>query len=383
MQLEVRFAKPQLEDMLRNHQGLRELRERRRREETEARLADSKPLEDVLEMILKHSPSLANLFLLGKRASNPFKIREVREIEQPFSGERFPTYFKFKGKDYGCTLERETARNMRCRVTFETDAENDYFGRALEPGDFSLFSSVNGANTPVSNFTGPNLNNGIATLSVRLPDDAQVGGKIEFVATVTDPYREQPFENRFIVLVKPEVTPSGGEGGRQKPPSTEDGKGREQPAGITLPHIIEVTEAEWPAHGFDKFTALRIKDAGGSQDNGDEKNVTRYDFFINVDNLFLKTEMKAPKADVSLLKARFTYGMVLTGLGLLQQDIENQSKKEGESERNQDDDGGEDIEQRVEQVTKALAPIMLPMIDSLGALDVEEVAASTASGEST
>jgi hypothetical protein len=372
----------ELEDMLKNHQGLRDLKERRRREETEARLADSKPLEDVLEMILKHSPSLANLFLLGKRATNPFKVREVLEVEQPFAGERFPTFFKFKGKDYGFVLERETPRNMRCRVTFETDAENDYFSRALEAGGFAISSKVDGTNSPVSNFTGPNLNNGIATLSVRLPDDAQVGGKIEFVATVTDPYREQPFENRFIVLMKPDATPGGNEGGRRKPPSDEDGKGREQPAGITLPHIIEVTEEEWPAHGFDKYTALRIKDAGGSQENGAEENVTRYDFFINVDNLFLKTEMKAPKADVALLKARFTYGMVLTGLGLLQQDMEKHPKKNGEAE-GEDDDAVEDIETRVDQVTKALAPIMLPMIDSLGALEVDEVAVGTASGEAT
>ena len=75
----------ELEDMLKNHQGLRDLKERRRREETQARLADSKPLEDVLETILKHSPSLANLFLLGKRAVNPFKTREVQENEQPYS----------------------------------------------------------------------------------------------------------------------------------------------------------------------------------------------------------------------------------------------------------------------------------------------------------
>ncbi len=374
----------ELEDMLKNHQGLRELRERRRREETESRLADSKPLEDVLEMILKQSPSLANLFLLGKRASNPFKVREVQEHEQPFAGHRFPTYFKFKGKDYGFILERETHCNMRCRINFETDADNDYFSRALDPGGFSFFGIVGGNKLPVSNFTGPNLNNGIATLSVKLPEDAQVGSKVEFLATVTDPYREQPFENRFTVLVKPEAIPSGSPGTRRNPPSTDDGKGREQPAGISLPNIIPVTEAEWPKHGFDKFTALKIKDAGDDeQDATDDPNVTRYDFFINVDNLYLKTEMKSAKSDVPLLKARFTYGMVLVGLGLLQQDMTDQQKNGNESTADEKDDVAEDIETRVERVTKALALIMLPMIESLGGLDVAEVAASTVSGEAT
>ncbi len=148
-----------------------------------------------------------------------------------------------------------------------------------------------------------------------------------------------------------------------------------------MPNIIEVTEEQWPTHEFDRFTALKIKDAGdGEQDESGEQSVTRYDFFINVDNLYLKTEMKSTKADVSLLKARFMYGMVLVGLGMLQQDIADQSGRSDEAEEN---DGCGNIEERVEGVTKALAPIMLPMIDSLGALDVAEVESSSSSGEST
>lgn len=376
----------ELEDMLKHHQGLRELKERRRREETEARLADSKPLEDVLEMILKHSPSLANLFLMGKRASNPFRTRQVQVDEKPFTGERFPTFFKFKGKDYGFVLEREAHINMRCRITFETDADNDFFSRMLEPGGFSLLSIVDGNNVPVSNFTGPNLTNGIATLSVKLPEDAVVGGKIEFLSVVSDKYREHPYENRFNVLVKAEAVTTGGRGNRRKPPSDDDGTGREQPAGIVLPNIIEVREDEWANHGFDKLTALKIKDAGDTDQNGiNDDSVTRYDFFINVDNLYLKTEMKSAKADVPLLKARFTYGMVLVGLGLLQQEMTKDALQSGnsESERDDEDRASGGVEERVEQVTKALAPIVLPMIESLGAIDVAEAEAATASGEAT
>jgi hypothetical protein len=47
------------------HPGLRELRERRRGEEISERLQDSRPLEDVIGSILKSSPTLARLFLLG------------------------------------------------------------------------------------------------------------------------------------------------------------------------------------------------------------------------------------------------------------------------------------------------------------------------------
>jgi hypothetical protein len=45
----------ELEDLLKNQPGLKALRERRRREEIESRIHDSRPLEQILESLLKHS----------------------------------------------------------------------------------------------------------------------------------------------------------------------------------------------------------------------------------------------------------------------------------------------------------------------------------------
>ncbi len=166
-----------LEDMMKNHQGLRDLKERRRREQTEAKLADSKPLEDILESLLKKNPTLTNLFLKGLRASTPFKTMKVREEEKPFKGKRFPTFFKLKGRDYGQELVRETPINMRSRIIFETDAENDYFNisRGTEAGQFSLFIVTGEHRIPVTDYVGPNLQNGIGTLSLQLPPTCHVG----------------------------------------------------------------------------------------------------------------------------------------------------------------------------------------------------------------
>ena len=69
--------------MLKHHQGLRDLKERRRREQTEAKLADSKPLEDILESLLKKSPTLANLFLQGAS-----RIEPVQDDQGPRGGRR-------------------------------------------------------------------------------------------------------------------------------------------------------------------------------------------------------------------------------------------------------------------------------------------------------
>lgn len=370
----------ELEDMLKNHAGLRELKERRRREETEERLADSKPLEEILDNILKQAPSLANLFLLGKRASNPFKTKSVIEKEQPFEGKRFPSYFKFKGKDYGTELIRETHINHRSRINFETDTVNDFFSRPMEAGSFSLYQLLNDKpKQPVSSFAGPNLHNGIATLSIKLPEDVAVGDSVRFEAIVTDPYNDREFVNRFNVLVKEEASPTGSSGGRRKPPGKDDGKGRENQAGIVLPNIVDVTESDWAEYDFDKHTALTIRDSGETDTEGNGDTPTQYDFFINMDNVYLKSELKSYKSNVNLLKARFRWGLVLVGLGLLHQYAENTRAKP--SEDDDDDERVVNIERRIADTSRAIAPIILPMIDSLGSLDPAQVEAATASGE--
>ena len=136
-------------------------KEKRRNDEIQSRLQDEKPLEDILKSLLETSPTLSALFLQGQRATNPFKTLKVRGEEQEFHGEKHPTFFKFKGKEYGVELSRECHINQRCRVTFETDAVNDYFSRNVDPGEFSLFLISSGQRVPVADYVGPNLHNGI------------------------------------------------------------------------------------------------------------------------------------------------------------------------------------------------------------------------------
>jgi hypothetical protein len=57
---------------------------------------------------------------------------------------------------------------------------------------------------------------------------------------------------------------------------------------------------------------------------------------------------------------------------------------DSESERFDDEDRGSGaIEERVAHVTEALAPIILPMIESLASIDTTEADSATASGEAT
>ncbi len=358
----------ELTDILKRHEGLRASNERRRREMIESATANDKPLEEVLKTILKHSPTLSALFLKGTRLSAPFKSIKVKEDDKPYSGKKYPSFFKFKGIDYGKELHRECHINMRYRITFETNATNDYLNRDVDPGEFKLFLENGELQTQVQN-SSINLHNGIATLSAKLPDNCLVGDQLTFIATVTDSTQIFPFLNRFKVKIREAAEITGGNGERIKNPTEKEGKDREAPSGIALPDIKPVYEAEWNKQDppFDKYTALRIRNSGHS----DETEADSYDFKINMDNIFLNNELKLSPKDASIIKARFKYGLVLLGLALIHDDSKKNKSSSVDME-NDIEETEDNIEDMVEQVSKAFAPILLPMIESLGCMDFGE-----------
>jgi len=93
-----------LESLIRSHQGLKNLRERRRREDVESRLEDSKPMKEMLESILKVSPTLASLFGGNGLLPNPFRTRAVASEDKRYVGKPHPTYFKFQKSRMGRPL---------------------------------------------------------------------------------------------------------------------------------------------------------------------------------------------------------------------------------------------------------------------------------------
>ena len=84
-----------------------------------------------------------------------------------------------------------------------------------------------------------------------------------------------------------------------------------------------------------------------------------------MDNIHLLTELKYAKTSIELLSARYKYGMVLIGMTLLQEP--KIFKTEGE-----DASPSELIYERIRQFTIAISPLLLPMISSLGDLEVSD-----------
>jgi len=116
-------------DFLKDHPGLKKLNAQRRQERMAAAISEEETAK-IIQEIVRTDPSLAELFGKGKRIKIP---RGIEEKPDPYLGMPFPTYFRLAKEPEG-GLVRHCPRNRRTRISFETDATNDYFSRAKDPG---------------------------------------------------------------------------------------------------------------------------------------------------------------------------------------------------------------------------------------------------------
>lgn len=342
----------ELENIIKSHQGLDDLRQKRRREAVDSKLGDSKPLQEMIDEALKKSPALQNLFKQGFDIRNPFKPKSAGEIDKPFKPKEYPSYFKIVEKD----ISRACHINLRFRVQFETDVVNDYFGRERYPGKAEL--QVNGKVVPETLFV-LNVWNGMATLTVALPKDSQIGDVLKCELSVWDETLLQPYKNSFERIIEGPASARPSNGGEtRKPPANGEGA-RSLPDAFAMPFVKEVYEAEWDNHKFDKFSGVK------AVDNGEDG----FDFFVNMDNIFLLTELKRHKDPdgINLIKAQFKYGLVLIALSLISH------KKSLETNDGDSEFQRLPLEEYVRETTKGISPVLLPIIEVLGELELKEI----------
>ena len=322
------------------------------------KLEDSKPLVDVMESIIRKSPSVAHLLGRIGPLSDPFKSTNGTSAKK-FLGKSHPSFFRFRNKDYGEELYRQTARNMRSRIQFETDAVNDYFSRDQYAGKRTLKSrDGNLLNSDIPAYS-LNLSDGVATLNLALPGYAKVGDVFQYILLVEDETMVEPFVNSFAVSVGPNQAVSGGNGKGQKRGGSgeEDSTDNDTRQGLSVPIPTLVYEPSWALHNFDKYSALKVEYYPAT----DEKEAGSYEYFLNMDNIHLKTELKGTKDDFAIVKSRWQFGMILVGIALL-----NRADQDSEN------DDAPTPEEEVRKVTTAIAPILLPMIEHLGALSEDD-----------
>lgn len=360
-----------LEDLLAHHTGLKTLKAARRQKEISERLTDTKPLRDVLAKLVQDNESLRRILLQGVHVANPFAPVGAAPAAT-FEGKKHPTFFRWRGLDYGLQLNRSAPMNRRARVALETDVENEYLNRPVAKGKWEVEVRSGDAWTPASG-SSLNLHQGAANLSVVFPENVKPGDRFRYRLTVIDEYAIDPFVNELQLtagepVANPGPRPSGT---RTPPPGSPGGDAREIPSGFALPEPRLIHEDEWLTKEppFDKYTALRVIHVG------EENGVEEYDFQVNVDNLFLKAEQKRSKESPELLERRFVCAMVLVGLGVLQDD-----RRSNPGADRVDDDGEKEevsVADRVDMFSRSIAPLLLPMIDGLGSISENDIVDST------
>ena len=337
-----------LDQTLKTDDTLKQLRNKRQQERISEQLKDDRPLNDVLQSLIKSSPNLTQLLQLGQRISAPFNTTTVASNPaKEFKGEIYPTFFKIKNVEYGKLYKRPAPINQRMKFTFETDARDDYFQRRIERGSFSLVYLDKKGKERDSSYGGPSLKSGIASVMANLPEGVEVGDVINYSARAEDPHR--CFENRIEVTVKPAAESHGGGSGRRNPPQNKPGNEREVPQQLSMPKIERVYRDDWEKQkpAFDEHTAMRVEVTG--YDGAEEQEV--YEFRINMDNMPMLNEIKQRRLDDAPARNQFLYGNVLLALSLLLQHRQL-SPKEREARS---------VEACIEETTRALAPFMLAL----------------------
>lgn len=341
---------------------LRLLKNQRREQEIADRLSDAKPLADALSDLVRQTPGLSQLLIGGRAIPSPFPKGGGGAGTGPsnFAGKRFPTYFRFRGKDDDEVLERVAHLGSTARLRFETDAEDDYFHRDIERGAFEveIFDPAGGSWSPLQDlsFTGPS--SGLAGLSFELPADVAVGDEVRIRTLVTDPSRIDAFVLEAHLRIAAATSTSSGTSGKDRKRNSGAGTG-DEPGSVALPNIIPVhrDDTTWVKYDFDELTALHVVGQGAADDGAEV-----FDFYVNYDNKYLLTAQKDPSREAEALRAQFVYSLVLFSMSLL---MEERSKAAVEVHALAPDG---DLEALVGAVARKLAPFVLPTLEAMNAL---------------
>ena len=340
-----------LQASLKNHPGLKAAEHERRTEALRDKLSNDKPLKDVLQNILTKSSVLSKLFLAGTAITSPDGGAFVSDHADKFSGKKHPTYFRLIGKMKKGKLTKHVPINHSFRVQFETDVQNDYFSRPEDQGYFVL--KMDGViRTDLKQSL--NLFNGIATLTISMPSDAAVGQKHVFETEIADDCIVDSMLNSFEMVVEKEQDNNSGGSGERKTNNNTGKKEKKKNNGFAIPEIIPVRKPEWNKYDMDQYSALKYisTDEGG-------------DYYLNMDNAYLLTELKSIRDQnkIELTKARFTYSMALIAMSVI-----GYYKNSKEEEI--------DVGEQVSMITTMVAPILIPMLESMADLNVSELAAA-------
>jgi hypothetical protein len=333
--------------MLKDQDEVVRINHDRRRQQIEHRREVNTAVLDQIEKLAKFDPSLKLLMNPGQKLHIPFDSREA-QADPEHIGLEFPTYFILESKS-----QRSIPKNHEVRVFFKTDVANDYLFR-FDPAKkgYHTLEMVNpDIHDPIP-FHKMGIMNGRATLRLRFPDSVQVGENLTFRVRIHDQSHEFAPEDFSIEVLSPQKPHESGERSRVKPPGPEGGEDSETPDEVAPPELIPIYKSDWNdpqwQEPWTEFCALRAMASG---EGG-------YDIYLNMDNLFLKNQIKRRKRRIpEELQYQWESAMTLITMAVLSKDNRIGIKIDDSQEN------GIRSELILRQVSKSLAPVIIPLMN--------------------
>lgn len=348
----------QLEKFLGEEPTLNELNRKRQQERIKRAIDDQKPLEDTLRRLVKENPQLATLLPFGiKIPTNLPGMGTGGASTSVFEGKRTPTFFRFKGNED--SISRVIPVNQNSRIGFETDVADDYFSRKSIPGDLDIKTFDSLGNQITVDYRVGNLRNGVMSIVLDVNQRIrQVGEVLTYIFTVKDDSLLNPFVNTLSlkIIAEAESNSHGGTGHDSASNSGKGNNGGTKSAG--LPNIAPVEEKDWERENFTAETSLKIK----SSPDG-----PGYDFFYNKDNTHLKYAQSLGAQAPQLLDHQYKIGLMLFSLALVAA-----CKKPKDPDRDQFLSEEVDVEGLISEITEAISPYWLSIIEALAGLKLDQ-----------
>lgn len=323
---EKKLIEEALASFLKKHQGLREANEKRRLQLLSEKMADDKQTGQLFQDLVRHNPSLAEILGLGATV----KIPKRGEVEtDKFEGKRFPTFLKIHNVSSPASYSKNCPLNSYCRVVLETDVENEYFTRVIEPGWMSA--------EPRDLVKTTHLYNGLLEVQLQPRAGMTAGEEVPITVKLGSPDASEGF---FEVTFGLCITPAEKKEKRPRPPSPPP-----KTASAALPQIVEIYRDKWSEDIEINSETDVVKI------NKDENAAVS---LVNMDNVHLHNYLRANVKKAEEVKHLFKLSVTMMGLWL-----EDQVKK------------GEIEDDKRRPIANSLGRLLLPMIHSLGSKLVE------------
>ena len=330
-----------IEEMLAENEILEALAEKRREQLAKNAMKENQPLKNIMIKLLKQTPSLASCFPIGQFVSKESDFEWKKKLGK-FNGKINPTFFRLENNV--TTIKASCPQNSSTTIIFETDAENEYFSRARNPGKFYLKDS--------SLEKSKSLTSGIFKLKINSPKNSKVGDIIPIEVKITNK-RNKPwiFTGKIRITMPEKQRKRGKKGGkRKKDEHTRVKKGIEgscDDSGTSPPSIIPVYENDenWINYGMTKQSGAELI----TGKNG-------FTVLVNCDNQSLKSTMVINR-DIppDFLVYMFKLALAIFAIG-------SYHSFEGIRENKQTDIT---TRQKIREATQGFALVILPIILNL------------------